>query len=846
MRARRWTAVILVLALFAAACSDDGDQAEPEPTDAGGAVDGSPGDEENGGDTAEGDGYRAEIRRTGAGVAHISADDLGSLGFGQGWAYAEDRICTLLDQIVKVRGQRSRHHGAGDGDVNLNSDLAYRHLGLHDEADDRWAEQPDDVVEVVDGYVAGINAHLEEVGPDGVNGWCAGEDWVEPITTTDLYAYISDLLLLASSRNLVTMIATAQPPGSDEDVEEVEDLPAVDDPVQDAEATEDEEAAATTMAFAPPPAASNGWALGSDRSAEDGGMLLANPHFPWEGELRFWEVHLSMPGELDVYGVSLSGMPGVQLGFNEHVAWTHTVSAGRRFTVYSLDLVDGDPTRYVYGDEERDMISTEVEVEVLADDGSLTTETRTLWSSHYGPMLQLPLGWSEEQAFTYRDANAEITSVLSQFLAMDRAESMDDLQAAHEEHQGIPWFNTIATDTEGRAWFADTSATPNLAPETIESWRSAVDAGEVAALVDQEGATLLDGSDPAKEWIDDPAAPAPGLVPYADLPQLERDDYVFNANDSYWLPNPEELLTGYSPMHGLEERRVSARTRMNVRHLAEDDAGGDDGRFDLGELQDAIFSNRSLHAELLLDAMVETCTGAAPVDVGGEQIDVEAACNVLSAWDGRYDVESRGAVLWREFLGRFDADERGDVGRLYADAFDPAAPATTPSTPAEDRGPWLDALAQTVQILEDAGIAVDSPLGDLQFDGRRGDERTPVHGGLGVEGIANVVGCCANSTSTAPTADIGQTVEGRFFRDLPGYPVTTGASFLMTLAFTDDGPVAEAFLTYGQPDDPSAPGYTAQMEQYSEKQWRPVLFRDEDIEADPDLTTEVVEGARDR
>ncbi len=40
----------------------------------------------------------------------------------------------------------------------------------------------------------------------------------------------------------------------------------------------------------------------------------------------------------------MSGVPGVLIGFNDHVGWTPTTSAGYRMTVYSLALVPGDPT----------------------------------------------------------------------------------------------------------------------------------------------------------------------------------------------------------------------------------------------------------------------------------------------------------------------------------------------------------------------------------------------------------------------------------------------------------------------------------------------------------------------
>ncbi len=42
--------------------------------------------------------------------------------------------------------------------------------------------------------------------------------------------------------------------------------------------------------------ASNGWALGGDVTASGGGIVFANPHFPWAGEARFWECHLTVPG----------------------------------------------------------------------------------------------------------------------------------------------------------------------------------------------------------------------------------------------------------------------------------------------------------------------------------------------------------------------------------------------------------------------------------------------------------------------------------------------------------------------------------------------------------------------
>ena len=42
------------------------------------------------------DEYEATISRTSYGIPHIVADDWGGLGFGEGYAFAEDHLCSML------------------------------------------------------------------------------------------------------------------------------------------------------------------------------------------------------------------------------------------------------------------------------------------------------------------------------------------------------------------------------------------------------------------------------------------------------------------------------------------------------------------------------------------------------------------------------------------------------------------------------------------------------------------------------------------------------------------------------------------------------------------------------
>lgn len=777
-------------------------------------------------------GYRASITRTAHGVAHIVADDWGSLGFGQGYAFAQDRACTLIDQVIKVRGQRAQWFGAGDGDANVLSDLAYRHLRIHAAADERWAGQPAHLSDFVSGYVNGFNSELEEEGP---SGWCEGEPWVQPITLTDLYAYMTDAVLYASSGVLLGPIANAQPPPPGT---APPSTPAPDPAPDPAPET-------STTLLVDSQGGSNGWAIGRDGSASGGGMLLANPHFPWEGEKRLWESQLTLTtGEMDAYGVTLSGIPGILIGFNDAVAWTHTVSAGYRLTLYELSLVPGDPTSYVYGDQTRAMTSTDITVDVLQADGSIQPLTRTMWSSHYGPMLELPFGWTADKAYTYRDANIDNSSLLQQFFGMITANDMDEFIAAHATSNAMPWVNTIATSADGRAWYADTAATPNLSPDALAGWQASVDAGGLAAVVLDNGAILLDGSNPVNEWVDDAGASRPGIVPFARQPQLERSDYVFNANDSHWLANPSEPLTGFSPLTGPEAVPQSARTRMNVVLLTDPAMRGQDGLFDLDEMQAAILSQRGVHAELLIDDVLRACDRTPLVLVDEVPYLITPACEVLRVWDRTYHVDSRGAALWREYLSLFSRADLVDAGPLYRTPFDPGDPINTPNG-------LNDAV--DVEVLQNLGIAakhmlqdgwaLDVPLGQMQRDGRAGDSGIPMGGGNEIDGTASVVGCCSGSNTLAPTGDPGTFSPTQSYSDR-GYPVTNGNSFMMVMAFTTEGPSARAVLTYGQPDDPADPDFTSQTRVYSDNTFRPVLFTRQQIAADPDAVTYEVRGAK--
>ncbi|MBM70440.1 MAG: peptidase S45 [Haliea sp.] len=742
-------------------------------------------------------GYAVEILRSPYGVPHITAADFASLGYGEGYAAAEDHVCNISHALLAARGELARYLGPGKEGANVASDAVVAALDIRSQAVAALARQDDDNRAWLRGYADGYNRFLTEHPEGRVGSWCDGAAWLQPVADSDLMARM--VLMAQTLPRMADALVAAQPPAT---------APALAQRV-----VSQQRLARAADAAALQGMGSNAWAFGKARSANGRGLLLGNPHYPWYGDNRFWEKHLTIPGKLDVYGGHLLGAPGVAIGFNRGVAWSHTVSASQRLVFYRLQLVPGKPTVYRYNGEERAMREVAVSVPVLQADGSLQPEAHTLYFSHYGPMLTLPgMPWDASVAFTARDANVGNDALLSQWRDMNLATDMDSFIAAHKRWNAMPWVNTIAASADGRAVYLDNSTVGRLSDEAIALWRQQLKNDALTAKVyDSKGFVLLDGSDPRFEWVEQGDAPIPGTEPFERRPLLEREDYVFNANDSYWLSNVSAPLTGYSPLYGPEATARSLRTRMNAQLIEE-------GAFTLARMQELLFDNESLAALLLVPPLLEACSAAA---------DLADACAALRGFNGRFDLDSRGAVLFREWLTGYTYEDCLRQGDLFAVPFDAAAPVTTPNTLA-DSDLAMQKLAHAAAVLASAGYPLDAPLREAQF-AYRGERGIPVHGGNRYEGVANLM---VSDIPHHPIAQLTPTpIDGSRLLTDAGYPVVHGSSFILTVGFEDSGPVAEALLTYSQSGDPASPHFTDQTELYRNKQFRPVLFQRQDVEA---------------
>ncbi|MEV4363848.1 penicillin acylase family protein [Nonomuraea sp. NPDC049625] len=554
--------------------------------------------------------YAAEIRRTEYGIPHISAKDYGGLGFGYGYAFAQDNLCVLASWVVTLRGERSRYFGPqakSDDPVrpvaNLVSDVYYKSVADSGVVPRLLARRSPlgptgELRRLVDGYVAGYNRYLEQTGvanlPDPT---CRGKAWVGPITATDLWNNLLDLSRMTGIAGMKEYV------------------------VGEAEAEGPERR---------PAAGSNAWALGRRATRDGHGMVLADPHFPWNGIRRFYQVQLTIPGVLDISGGSLYGTPVVEIGHNATTAWTHTVSHAQRFNLYRLDLVD----RTSYRVDGRTEPMGRQEVQVTLQDG--TVVEHTLYTSRYGPVLAA--GQTGKVAYALADANADNLRAADEWLAMARARNLTQLRATQNTYQGMPFVHTLATDVGGSAYFADTSMVPHVTDAQAER------CGKPSPIPGLEE-YVLDGSTSACLWGRDRDAVVPGVFGPGARPRLTRSDYVANSNNTFWMTNPSAPLTGYPRAFGKARTDLEPRPRVSLDMIAQRLSGADGlgaPGFTLETLQASVQGKRNYTFELMRPDLPKLCRDSTLTTSGGKPVDVRGACRTLLKWNGRATLDGRG------------------------------------------------------------------------------------------------------------------------------------------------------------------------------------------------------------
>lgn len=816
--------------------------------------------------------YSVSIRRTTDGVPHVKADDLASAAFGLGYAQAQDNVCLLAEAFVKARSERAKYFGPGENNINIINDFSFKAQKIKSGAEAEFPNLSPESKALVRGFTSGYNKYVSETDSADLPQECRDQPWVKEIEPTDLLAHYRIVGQYASGALFATGAVFIAIPG--EDPLEAQPTPVVaktNTEMPENVAVDAFKLASSRTDFQDMGLASNAWGIGKDMTEQGRGALLANPHFPYTGHRRLYQVQMTVPDYLNINGAGLLGTAIPLINFNENLAWSHTVTTSRRFTVYELTLKDGEDFTYIKDGEEKPITQETFQIEVNMGGPNPVVVERTFYFSEYGPMLSanaitadpdngvdgLPKWGDAGTAYTYRDANANTSGLLDTWLQMSRASNLEEFQSVFKNCGSTLWTNSTYADADGNAFYIDSSSVPNLSPEALGVIEFKQRVSPEYAQLFEGGLTLLDGNTSRDDWVEGECG---GLVSYDQRPKLLRTDWVQNSNSSYWSTNPAEFLTGYSPLFGSEKTQINPRTRLGITMLQnplEQGLGdapapaGQDGKFGAVDLINVIWNNRAWYAEEFLPELRERCSLVGSDLVDG--VDLSSWCAELQTWDSLYNTDSVGAHIFRVFIANY----RGQFSSDLTVEFDPRDPVGTPTSPSAGatRGTpddvMLQALAAGVSSLDAQGIAPDTELGELQYYRPSGDvppggtpvfqsEPIPWHGGDGnIDGAFNAIGVVTSSLKEdtvfpriAPevidnTAGLSDgTVAGT-----DGWLMARGTSWHFGLEFTDEGPEAYGLVSYSQSSDSMSEFFTDQSERYSNKDYRKLYLDESEIEA---------------
>ena len=594
------------------------------------------------------------------GVPHIYAANDAQLGRAFGWAQMQAHANLILQLYGEARGRSAEYWADPDGRREA-LDTWIRRMGLAANARRWYAQQDPAFRRYLDAFAAGMNAwaasHRGEIA-DSL-------EVVLPVTPMDVVAHGQRVITTAfvTSPERVEGMARAWQRGN---VKAMEDAAA---------------------ASAGDGLGSNAWAVAPSRSASGRAMLLANPHLPWSGFYTWFEAQLVAPG-MDLYGATLVGSPIITIGFNNDLAWTHTVNTHDGQDLYELTL-DGDG--YTWNGKHHAFTTRAETLLVKGKDGQVTRKPITLRESVHGPVV----AEKEGKALALRVVGLDRPGAWKQWWDMGRARSKAEFTAALQEMQ-VPMFTVMYADRAGHIMHLFGGLTPVRPRGDWAFWQGVVRGDSSGTL-----------------WTK--------IHPYGDLPVLADPPggWLQNANDPPWTTTVPLLLDPDRYPAYMAPRGMAFRPQRSARLLS----GG--GPLTLDELVARKHDTHMELAERLLDDL------DAAVTANGDSL-ARAAMAVLRTWDRQARADSRGAVLfsaWYEAVA-----ESG--GSPFAVKWDPKRPLETPDGLANPAAAarLLSAAAAKVRA---AHGALDVAWGDVHRLARDGTD-LPANGGTGALGIFRV------------------------------------------------------------------------------------------------------------
>jgi acyl-homoserine-lactone acylase len=689
------------------------------------------------------------IRRDTYGVPHILATTEEAAAFAMGYAQAEDHCVELARRLVSARGEEAKCTGAG-----VESDFESKRYGIYASAQKQFPGLPPLLKQMLQAYAAGINRYVEQHRKEL-------PAWIPTFDGVDVQARgRQEVYRFAFNRNNIIGALQLKYPTDGRTGKGTAPAPRA------------ELAAAFPRSECSD--GSNLWSIAGSRTTSGKPILLNNPHQPWSA--LYWEAHVTVPGKINFYGSAFVGRPVLTTGFNEHLGWTHTVNNIDVEDIFALTLDPGRPEHYLFDGKPLPLTKKEVAVEVKGADGSLTTQRRTYWDSHLGPIVHR----TPEKVFALKSAVADDHRPFEgSWYALSKATSWETFHALLKRER-LPMFNLGYADVAGNTFYLWNGLLPRRLDDGMD-YRLDVP-GDTGKYV----------------WS--------GVHGVEDLPQLlnPRGGYVQNCNDApWWTSLRDPLDPGKYPSYIESGVPLRLRSQMSLAMLEGQE------KFSLEDVMRLKFNPRMLLADRVKPALLKALK-----DVREPSPDLQSGLKVLEAWDNCTAADSRGGVLFLRFWDTYS----GAVPQPFAVAWDRKQPAKTPHG-ISDPARAVKHLEEAVRWTRRTYGAEDVKWGDVHRI-RLGATDLPATGADGIYGLFHVV-------VFRPAPD-GKRVVGSL---APGKPLVGGGDGFMFAVEFSRPPRAYTLLAYGETSNLASRHSTDQAGLFARGQFKPVRFSEADIKA---------------
>ena len=352
--------------------------------------------------------------------------------------------------------------------------------------------------------------------------------------------------------------------------------------------------------------ASNNWAVAPARSTSGKALLAGDPHLELTLPSIWFEVHLVVPGAMDVGGVTIPGLPGVTIGYTRAFAWSFT-NTGADVMDFWRETVN-DATRPTAYELDGAQAPLDARVEQYRNKQGSVIATDTVYYTHRGPMRRQGSEWLSMR-WTVLEAGNELLGFYSGLRATTAQGFLDSLAAYYV----APAQNMIVADTAGTIAIRSTGHHPIRANKG-------------------RGTDILDGRTRANDWM--------GFRSVAQYPQSVNpaQGYLASANQEPIDPQLDSLYLGtdahYEIWRALQINRLlradSTMTPDKMRAFHTDPG--------------------SVRADRLVPAFV--AAAQTRLKQGDASQSLAAAESMLRAWDRRYTRDNTGARLFESAVAR--------------------------------------------------------------------------------------------------------------------------------------------------------------------------------------------------